>query len=223
MGGKVPLLSFHIRAKEEHEDNDDWPTADRPDNPMLANLRRCTGIAITKDLHDPPHWDAFVAATTEKSRLAVMETIKGMKGLRNVLSLPRLNRNRNIDDGAVDAMAESLILSRGDIFMRLVVGTSGFSTFAYLTNALRRQNAWTESMPGLERSGYAPNYVVTDDCGKGRCFMAPPDVRMASISWHGKQYVTGSCGNVVEQASDAGFRDLGCSGLVSVTEPSDEL
>merc|ERR1712178_240010 len=99
---------------------------------------------------------------------------------------PKLNRRGG--DGAIDAMSEALIISRADIFMRLVVGTSGFSTFAYLSNALRAQNDWAVSVPGLDRSGAMPNYLVTADCGPDRCYSASSDVRMASIRWHGEKY-----------------------------------
>merc|ERR1712232_1128104 len=100
---------------------------------------------------------------------------------------------RSTAQGSTDAMAEALLISRANIFVRLVIGSSGFSTFAYLSNALRSQNDWVKEAPelALERSGYAPNYLVTEDCGPGRCFRAPPEVRMASISWHGAQLHNG--------------------------------
>merc|ERR1712014_545919 len=108
---------------------------------------------------------------------------KRAKGLREVFTIKQLTRNRRANEGAVDAMTEALLISRADVFVRLVVGTSGFSTFAYFSNALRRQNDWTRSMPQLARPpGFAPNYLVTEDCGPGRCFIAKPEVRMANIA-----------------------------------------
>merc|ERR1712113_892937 len=96
-------------------------------------------------------------------------------------------------------MAEALIISRADVFMRLVVGTAGFSTFAYLSNAMRAQNEWTKSVPGLERSGFMPNYLVTSDCSADRCFSASPHVRMASVRWHGPEFTDTSCGDVLTE------------------------
>merc|ERR1712159_743508 len=89
-----------------------------------------------------PQFDVFVASTTEKARKAVASMVKNMKGVRNVLSLPDRLLNRKSARGTTDAMAEALLLSRSSVFMRLVIGTSGFSTFAYLSNALSHQNSW---------------------------------------------------------------------------------
>jgi len=75
-------------------------------------------------------------------------------------------------------MAEALLLSRTDVFVRLVVGSTGFSTFAYLTNALRYQGDWALGLPPL-RDGtekFVPNYVVTKSCKPGGCFAASPEV-----------------------------------------------
>merc|ERR1712039_817604 len=139
-------------------------------------------------------------------------------GLRHILKLPALERNRRSDEGAVDAMAEALLISRADVFMRLVVGTSGFSTFAYLSNALRVQHEWAVSEPALVRTTAEemPNYIVTTECGRGRCFTASPQVRMASVAWHGEQYTRRSCGDVIKRIEAAGTESLGCRGLNEV-------
>eukprot|EP00438_Fugacium_kawagutii_P032076 Skav220941 [mRNA] locus=scaffold4952:51497:62908:- [translate_table: standard] len=135
-----------------------------------------------------------------------------------VLSLPKLERNRHTASGTVDAMAEALLISRADIFVRLVVGTTGFSTFAFLANALRSQSDWAAALPPLRREGFAPNYVVTSKCGEQRCFEAPAEVRMADISFHGK-YVTGrSCGDVVARLQ----QKIGCDALTPIGQSDEE-
>eukprot|EP00928_Gymnodinium_smaydae_P025335 TRINITY_DN20213_c0_g7_i1.p1 TRINITY_DN20213_c0_g7~~TRINITY_DN20213_c0_g7_i1.p1 ORF type:complete len:708 (-),score=76.02 TRINITY_DN20213_c0_g7_i1:206-2299(-) len=222
-GKSVPVVAVHIRAKEDGADNDDWPTANSPSAAELQKLRDCTEMAVAREFktkggwlwgESPPEWDVFIASTTEKARSAVAKVLKGAKGLRNILLLPDLLRNRGSQKGTVDAMAEALLISRADIFMRLVVGTSGFSTFAYLSNALRRQNDWVKAAPELklERAGFAPNYLVTSSCGPGRCFVAPPEVRAANIAWHGSEHTHRSCGDVLGKAEKAGARSLGCQG-----------
>merc|ERR1712139_421994 len=110
-------------------------------------------------------------------------------------------------------MAEALLLSRTDVFMRLVVGTSGFSTFAYLTNALRSQGDWATTMPELRKGTerHAPNYVVTKSCEPGGCFVASPKLRMADISWHGDQVMKRSCGDLNERLGDGAWGELKCA------------
>ncbi|CAK9094578.1 unnamed protein product [Durusdinium trenchii] len=115
---------------------------------------------------------------------------------------------------ATRAPREALLLSRADIFVRLVVGTTGFSTFAYLSNALRSQGDWAAALPPLRREGFVRcNYVVTSKCGtEHRCFEAPVEVRMADVSWHGK-FVTGrSCGDVIARLN----QKIGCDGLTPI-------
>lgn len=221
-GNSVPVVAIHIRAREEGEDNDDWPTRDSPTKHMLDKLRKCTEKAVATELKNTgnwlwtkePVWDLFIASTTEKARKAASHALKGAKGLRNILTMDTSLLKRKSAQGSVDAMAEALLLSRANIFVRLVIGSSGFSTFAYLSNALRSQNDWVKGMPELERSGYAPNYLITEDCGLGRCFVAPPEVRMANIAWHGKQFTHRSCGDVLQKAElEGGTETIGCRGL----------
>lgn len=229
----VPVVGIHIRAREEGEDNDDWPTASSPAAGQLSNLRKCVELAIKRELPRPSSWfgmssedpqfDVFVASTTEKARKAVASMVKNMKGVRNVLSLPDRLLNRKTSKGTVDAMAEALLLSRSTIFMRLVIGTSGFSTFAYMSNALSHQNEWLpKDLQHLTQPGYVPNYLVTDSCNKGRCFVAPPRVRMADIAWHGNEFVMRSCGDVLGRVRQRGTEALGCRGLESVDIPMSE-
>jgi len=196
---QVPVIAVHIRAREEAEDNDDWPTKDSPEEGMLARLAECLGAAAAHDLGAGSGFDVFLAATTEKARSGAAAALKKKAtGLRRVLTMPNLERNRRSSQGAVDAMAEALLISRAALFVRLVVGTSGFSTFAFLANALRHQTGWATSLPPLVGEGYMPNYVVTDGCGsQATCFRAPPKVRMADVTWHGKTVVERSCGNVI--------------------------
>merc|ERR1712232_1468780 len=102
-------------------------------------------------------------------------------------------------------MAEALLISRADIFMRMVVGTHSLSSFAILSNALRLQADWASSLPAL-RMGletYAPNYVVSDQCGESRCFKALPDMQMADIFAKGPEALKRSCGNPVIKATKA--------------------
>jgi len=218
-GSNIPVIAIHVRAREDGEDNDDWPTASSPNRIMLDKLRHCLEHAIARELKVKT-FDIFVASTTESARSAVVETLDDLPGLRNVLTMKSLDRNRKADTGAVDAMAEALLISRADVFLRLVIGTSGFSTFAYLSNALRLQNDWVNDLPWLKRRGFAPNYVVTEGCGPNRCYLAPPDVRMANIGWHGKQYTQRSCGDPVEKVERKGSSALGCRGLRPVTGKS---
>ncbi|CAJ1363556.1 unnamed protein product [Effrenium voratum] len=178
---------------------------------LLASLTKCIEQAVHLEFGDVKTWDVYLAATTDKARKVVSEHLKqSSPNLGRILSLPKLERNRRTGAGTVDAMAEALLLSRADIFVRFVVGTTGFSTFAYLANALRFQSDWASSLPPLRREGYAPNYVVTAECGhEHRCFEAPAEVRMADVSWHGK-YVTGrSCGDVVARLK----QKIGCPAL----------
>ncbi|CAE8628919.1 unnamed protein product, partial [Polarella glacialis] len=99
----------------------------------------------------------------------------------------------------------SLLISRADVFVRFVVGTSGFSTFASLSNALRWQTEWAASLPPLRKEGFMPNYVVTDVCAREhRCFKAPPEVRISEIAWHGKEVTERSCGDVVARYGGGG-------------------
>lgn len=195
-----PVLGIHVRARERGEDNDDWPTADAPSAEILNYMWSCAEKAVERELGNIPEWDVYISATTEKARKAVGDTMtKNARGVKRILGLPSIDRNRRTGSGAVDAMAESLLLSRSDIFLRLVVGTQGFSTFAYLTNGLRYNSAWASSLPPL-RPGtekYMPNYLVTKDCGKGACFTASPKLRMADISWHGEEVTKRSCGDQV--------------------------
>lgn len=222
--GGVPVVAVHIRAREESEDNDDWPTADSPDRVMLQRLRHCIDRAVKRELKGHSQWDVFIASTTEAARMAVAATLdQQVDGVRRVLTMPQLARNRRETDGAQDAMAEALLISRADVFVRLVIGTTGFSTFAYLSNALRSQNDWVGDNPSLERSGFAPNYLVTESCGPGRCFLAPADVRMANIAWHGKQYTHRSCGDIIEMAEKRGDNQMGCKSLQALDAGSDEL
>merc|ERR1712083_902189 len=98
-------------------DNDDWPTDSSPTAAMLKKLRDCTQRAVSLELKStrgwfgryPPEWDLFIASTTEKARTAVAKVFKGVKGLRNILQLPALVRDRRIHQGTVDAMAEALL------------------------------------------------------------------------------------------------------------------
>eukprot|EP00930_Biecheleria_cincta_P018808 TRINITY_DN14527_c0_g1_i1.p1 TRINITY_DN14527_c0_g1~~TRINITY_DN14527_c0_g1_i1.p1 ORF type:complete len:688 (-),score=117.72 TRINITY_DN14527_c0_g1_i1:10-2019(-) len=207
-GTSVPVVALHIRAREEGEDNDDWPTKASPTKQMLEKLRSCLERAVADQLgsgkagwfsSSPPQWDLLVASTTKKARSAAAIAMAGSKGLRQVLELPAQVESRKSKQGSIDAMAEALLISRANAFVRLVIGTEGFSTFAYLSNALRQQNGWVKDMPELHRSGYAPNYVVTNGCGAGRCFVAQPEVRMARIGWHGKRFTQRSCGDPVER------------------------
>jgi len=225
-GKDAPVVAIHIRAREEGEDNDDWPTANAPDRAMLEKLRLCLEAAATKELQGAKQFDVLVAATTQAARRAVSQALTGkVSRLRRVLSFDALLK-RGADEGAEDAMAEALLISRADVFLRLVVGTSGFSTFASLSNALRQQNDWAAEEPGLHRSGFAPNYLVTASCGPGRCFSAPPEVRMAGIGWHGPKYTHRSCGDVLKKAERQGESQLGCRGLRPLDaagHPGDEL
>lgn len=222
-GRTTPVVAIHVRAREEGEDNDDWPTASSPNRDILDKLRHCLEMTVKRDLKGGS-FDIFVASTTEAARSAVIEKMKGMPGLRNVLTLKELNRDRKADSGAVDAMAEALLISRADVFMRLVVGTSGFSTFAYLSNALRIQNDWLSSMPWLKREGSMPNYVVTADCGKDRCFSASPEVRMANVAWHGKEFTQRSCGDPIAKLQRKDGQDKGgCGKLRPVTSATGPL
>lgn len=205
-GVDVPVIAVHIRAREEGEDNDDWPTRDSPEDRLLQELWKCVEKAVVRELAsrpgDWPEYDVFIASTTEKSRTAGAEALKKhASGLRHVLMLPKLERNRRTGLGAIDAMAEALLISRSDVFVRLVVGTSGFSTFAYLSNALRYQTEWASSMAPLrtDKDGYVPNYIVTNDCGPQYCYAGSPKLRMADVSFHGKRATQRSCGDVVER------------------------
>mmetsp|Transcript_28735 Transcript_28735/g.66707 ORF Transcript_28735/g.66707 Transcript_28735/m.66707 type:complete len:663 (-) Transcript_28735:130-2118(-) len=213
-----PVIAVHIRAREEGEDNDDWPTASSPDRDILDNLLQCVEAAVRQNFGKDAKWDAFIASTTEQAQSAAAKALETKaKGLVRVLKLPSLLRNRRTEQGTVDAMAEALLISRADIFMRLVVGTSGFSTFAFFSNALRRQNSWLDSSTShLHRDGFAPNYLVTSSCGPGRCYVAPPEVRMARISWHGDRFTHRSCGKVLEKVEASGVEELGCRGLRQV-------
>ncbi|CAK9027799.1 TPR_REGION domain-containing protein [Durusdinium trenchii] len=213
--GSAPIVAVHIRAREAGEDNDDWPTAESPDQDLLVSLTKCIEQAVQNEFGDIKAWDVYLAATTEKARKVASEHLKqSSKKLRRILSLPKLERNRHTGSGAVDSMAEALLLSRADIFVRLVVGTTGFSTFAYLSNALRSQGDWAAALPPLRREGFVRcNYVVTSKCGtEHRCFEAPVEVRMADVSWHGK-FVTGrSCGDVIARLN----QKIGCDGLTPI-------
>merc|ERR1719199_1596325 len=117
-------------------------------------------------------------------------------------------------------MTESLLISRADVFMRLVIGTSGFSTFAFLSNAMRFQSDWTASLPGLQHTKDMPNYVVTSECGKGSCFSAPSEVRMAGISWHGERIMKRSCGNVIQKVQDKYGGEEDCSKFEALSGPT---
>lgn len=210
--GSAPIVAVHLRTREVGEDNDDWPVADAPDEEMLASLTKCIEQAVHMEFGDVEAWDVYLASTTEKARKVASEHFKLSPKLRRILSLPKLERNRHTGSGAVDAMAEALLISRADIFVRLVVGTHGFSTFAFMANALRSHSEWAASLPPLRREGFAPNYVVTSKCGEQRCFEAPPEVRMADVSFHGK-YVTGrSCGDVVARLQ----QKIGCPALTPI-------
>jgi len=213
-----PVVAVHIRAREEGEDNDDWPTANSPDKDILESLLKCAEVAVQQHLGVDAEWDAFIASTTEQAQSAAGNILRSRaKGLKRVLTLSSLLRDRRSEQGTVDAMAEALLISRADIFMRLVVGTSGFSTFAFFSNALRRQNAWLDKdSEHLTRDGFAPNYLITSSCGPARCFAAPPDVRMARISWHGDRFTHRSCGKVLEKVEASGTEELGCRGLQPV-------
>jgi len=222
-GSAAPVVAVHIRSREPGEDNDDWPTSETPPEDLLASLTKCIEQAVQLEFGDVKGWDVYLAATTEKARKVAADHLKqSSKSLRRVLSLPKIERNRRTGAGAVDAMAEALLISRADIFIRFVVGTTGFSTFAYMANALRFQSDWAANLPPLRREGYAPNYIVTSQCGpEHRCFEAPPEVRMADVSWHGK-YVTGrSCGDVVARLN----QKIGCAALkpAGVGDEEEEL
>jgi len=218
-GLDVPIVAIHIRAREPGEDNDDWPTHDAPDQEFLHILSRCVRKAVQISLEDPPEFDVFVASTTEKASLAVAKTLRERtRGVRRVLTLPKLERSRVTGSGAVDAMAEALLMSRADVFVRLVIGTAGNSNFAGLANSLRLQSEWATGMPAL-RPGHekaAPNFVITGDCGSGRCFAAPGVVRMADIAFVGGKVTKRSCGDVVRTAQDVGpSENFRCKGYVA--------
>eukprot|EP00913_Durusdinium_trenchii_P033167 g31050.t1 len=123
--GSAPIVAVHIRAREAGEDNDDWPTAESPDQDLLVSLTKCIEQAVQNEFGDIKAWDVYLAATTEKARKVASEHLK--QSSKKILSLPKLERNRHTGSGAVDSMAEALLLSRADIFVRLVVGTTGFS------------------------------------------------------------------------------------------------
>jgi len=221
-GRTAPVVAIHIRARETGEDNDDWPTKDAADDKLLGQLVRCVQKAVARELGEVHEWDAFVAATTEKARTTATNALRqSAKGIRNVLGLPKVERNRRSGAGNTDAMAEALLFSRADIFVRLVIGTSGFSTFAFLSNALRVQTSWAKALPPLRKVGYAPNYVVTTSCGSGTCFLGSPKVRMADVSWHGPRVTKRSCGDVIQRISASSNTDR-CRELHSVDDESDE-
>eukprot|EP00435_Cladocopium_sp_Y103_P054019 s2273_g17.t1 len=223
--GSAPIVAVHLRTREVGEDNDDWPVADAPDEEpceMLASLTKCIEQAVYMEFGDVEAWDVYLASTTEKARKVASEHFKLSPKLRRILSLPKLERNRHTGSGAVDAMAEALLISRADIFVRLVVRRHRKTpvslrprkngTFAFMANALRSHSEWAASLPPLRREGFAPNYVVTSKCGEQRCFEAPPEVRMADVSFHGK-YVTGrSCGDVVARLQ----QKIGCQALTPI-------
>merc|ERR1712129_217656 len=186
----------------------------------------CMQEAVSRELPDAIQWDVFVASTTHQARQAVTNALQSMSnGPRRVLQLSDLTLDRRSDAGVVSAMAESLLISRADVFVRLVVGTAGFSTFAFLSNAMRFQTEWTASLPGLQHTKSMPNYVTTNQCGKGRCFIAPPEVRMAGISWHGKKAMQRSCGNVMEKVVKqfGGEQDCGSFEEVALKTSKGEL
>ena len=107
-GARVVVL--HVRAREEGEDNDDWPTADAPDRGMLEQLRACTESAVLNELGTGATWDLYVASTTEKARLAAVAALRGARGLRRVLSLDGVSlHGRHTRAGNEDAMAEAAI------------------------------------------------------------------------------------------------------------------
>jgi len=214
-GRTAPVVAIHIRSREEAQDNDDWPESDSVDATMLDNLVNCIQNAVTRELGSSFEWDAFVAATTEKAQSGVMQALKGSRGLRQVLVLPQIERSRTSGAGNTDAMAEALLISRADIFVRMVIGTAGFSTFAYLANALRVQTGWANDLPPFHGMGFAPNYLVTDMCGSSTCFVASPKVRMADLSWHGPRATRRSCGDVIERLG-AAYHELKCLSLEPV-------
>eukprot|EP00930_Biecheleria_cincta_P056277 TRINITY_DN42424_c0_g1_i1.p1 TRINITY_DN42424_c0_g1~~TRINITY_DN42424_c0_g1_i1.p1 ORF type:complete len:800 (+),score=143.88 TRINITY_DN42424_c0_g1_i1:107-2506(+) len=219
----APVIAIHIRSREAGEDNDDWPVADSPEQDMIESLWKCVEKAVHLEFGDVKEWDAFIASTTEKARKAAGDALKqNARGLRRLMMLPKVDRNRKTGSGAVDAMAEALLIARADVFVRLVVGTSGFSTFAYLANALRWHTQWAESLPPLRNNGFAPNYIVTSECDEDhRCFEAPPEVRMAEISWHGEAVTKRSCGDVTKKMNQKAH----CAALkaAGVQEEEEEL
>lgn len=217
-GTAAPVVAIHVRAREAGEDNDDWPTAAVPDAALVDNLRRCTEAAVQRELGNVGKFDVYIAATTEKARAAVeSELRRKAPGVRSVLRLPNLERNRQSGLGAVDAMAEALLISRADVYVRLVIGTAGSSTFATLANALRFQSDWTSSMPSLRREpAYMPNYVVTDRCGADRCYEALAQARMADVGWQGEGVTRRSCGDVMQRVEKSNPAQQVCPSLRSV-------
>jgi len=202
--GSVPTVAVHIRAREPGEDNSDWPTKEAPDTKLVDTLRRCVLKAVERELRGIDKVDVFVASSTNKARSMVGLSLKGHAKVQRVLKLPNLDRNRGTGAGTIDAMAEALLISRADVFVRLVIGTSGYSNFAGLSNALRVQDEWASALPAL-RPGTetgAPNYVVTEECAPGGCFKVPSNVQMADIAFHGPGVTKRSCGDVVARVQD---------------------
>ena len=58
-----------------------------------------------------------------------------------------------------------------------------------------------------------PNYLVTEDCGKDRCYRASPEARMASVAWHGERVTRRSCGDVAKRIGQRPDRKHGCLSL----------
>mmetsp|Transcript_48988 Transcript_48988/g.91703 ORF Transcript_48988/g.91703 Transcript_48988/m.91703 type:complete len:836 (+) Transcript_48988:194-2701(+) len=227
----APVLAIHVRSRERGEDNDDWPTRESPEAKTIEKLVRCVQAAADAELSGEKSFDVFVAATTEKAQIAVGDAVKKrVKGVRKILTLPNIERNRNTGTGVIDAMAEALLISVSDVFVRLVIGAAGYSTFAHLSNALRSQNSWAvaASLPparkGSER--YAPNYVVSDMCGPGSCFkVTNHDMRSVDISWHGPRLGQRSCGDVFSRMGMNTMNGgvLGRCGYLEAVKFKDEL
>lgn len=225
---EYPVVAVHIRAREKGEDNDNWPTKEVPEQDELNKLVKCLEAAVRRDLVGVVRYDVFVAATTEKARRAVGDALKKKaKGVRSVFTLPNVERNRNSGVGAIDSMAEALLISNADVFVRMVLGTAGYSTFAHLANALRSQSAWAASLPEFYRNRprFAPNYVVTTECAPGFCHKADPELRPADLfGLFGPQAGQRSCGDVFQRIGlTSDVKRNTCASLQEVVKIKDEL
>ncbi|CAE7519481.1 unnamed protein product [Symbiodinium natans] len=116
----APVVAVHIRSREPGEDNDDWPTDETPPQDLLASLTKCIEQAVQLEFGDVKGWDVYLAATTQKAHKVAADHLKSSPNLRRILSLPKIEHNRRTGAGSVDAMAEALLISRADIFIRFV-------------------------------------------------------------------------------------------------------
>ena len=132
--------------------------------------------------------DFYVAATTKNASAWVKDAVKPYA--RHVFELPDKAEARHSPQGVLDAMVDSLLLSRADLYVHHVVGGNPSSSFSQLVGALRAQE-WDAPEPP---AGRFRALLVSEKCSDA-CRITDLEPSAFDLSWHSMAETPLSCGH----------------------------